>query len=29
LGLHDDAPKRVTMHSAAAVEIVRSRVLET
>jgi hypothetical protein len=25
-GLHDDAPKRVTMHSAAAVETVRSRV---
>jgi hypothetical protein len=25
-GLHDDAPKRVTTHSAAAVETTRSRV---
>jgi hypothetical protein len=25
-GLHDDAPKRVTTHSAAAVETAKSRV---
>jgi hypothetical protein len=26
LGLHDDAPKRVTTHNAATVETARSRV---
>jgi hypothetical protein len=25
-GIHDDAPKRATMHNAAAVETVRSKI---